>query len=190
MPAEFHPRRLDVAAFAEARGALAGAEALAHFARLRQDCADAGGDGDASVAWQASGERRALPGTGMLPALRLRVQARLPLSCQLCLGQVPTAVTVDRHFVFVADEDSAARLDDGSEDADVLVLARDFDLHALIEDELLMALPLAPRHAQCPEAVPMSAQDEGFEAASARPNPFAALAALKRGPVDEGGSRS
>lgn len=185
MPTEFNPRRLDVAAFAEAQAALDGAEALHGFARLAHDCSP--GPDTPAVTWQARGTRRALAGAGTLPALHLRVQASLPLTCQVCLGEVSTPVQVDRHFVFVADEATAAHLDEDSEEADVLVLARDFDLYALIEDELLMALPLAPRHAQCPRAVPMSAQDEGFDTASARPNPFAALAALKREASGGGG---
>ena len=49
-------------------------------------------------------------------------------------------------------------------------------------DELLMELPLAPRHESCPEPVRLSAQDEDFEAASARrENPFAQLGKLRTG---------
>jgi uncharacterized protein len=63
----------------------------------------------------------------------------------------------------------------------VLVAARDFDLHALIEDELLMALPATPRHGVCPEPVRLSAVDPDFDAAqNERPHPFAALGQLKR----------
>ena len=85
-----------------------------------------------------------------------------------------------RHFVFVPDEDAAAALDDASDD-DVLARAPDFDPHAPLEDELLMALPLVPRHEECPEAVPLSAQDADFDAATEeRRHPFAALSALRK----------
>ena len=71
------------------------------------------------------------------------------------------------------------RVDDDSEE-DLLALSRDFSLHELIEDELLMALPVVPRHEVCPSEVPMSSSDEDFEAANAeRPNPFAALAGIR-----------
>ena len=33
---------------------------------------------------------------------------------------------------------------------DLLALSREFDLHELIEDELLMALPVVPKHDECP----------------------------------------
>ena len=73
----------------------------------------------------------------------------------------------------------AARLDEEG-DEDVLALTRALDLPALVEDELILALPLVPRHEVCPQDVPLEAVDEGFEAAGERPNPFAALAALKK----------
>jgi uncharacterized protein len=53
----------------------------------------------------------------------------------------------------------------------------------LVEDELLMALPLVPMHEICPEPVVMGVADEGVpqgEDAPPRKNPFAELARLKR----------
>ena len=75
----------------------------------------------------------------------------------------------------------AAALDDASED-DVLALSGELDVRELVEDELLLALPLVPRHDVCPGAVRLSAQDADFDAAGdERPHPFAGLAALKAG---------
>ena len=51
------------------------------------------------------------------------------------------------------------------------------DLPMLLEDELLLALPLVPRHDVCPEPLPRAFRDE----ADAAERPFAALAALKQG---------
>jgi Predicted metal-binding, possibly nucleic acid-binding protein len=94
---------------------------------------------------------------------------------------VETAVTVDRSFRFVSDEEMAAAQDEQSEE-DVLVLSRSFDLVELVEDELLMEMPLAPRHEVCPEPVKLTVADEAFDTASAeRENPFALLAKLKIG---------
>mgnify|MGYP000626686765 FL=1 len=45
---------------------------------------------------------------------------------------------------------------------------------------LILALPLVPRHEVCPQAVTTEVADEAFDEASERPNPFAALAALKK----------
>ena len=55
-----------------------------------------------------------------------------------------------------------------------------FNLLGLVEDEVLMALPLVPSHDECPTGVVHSVQTDDFdEAAEEKPHPFAALAALK-----------
>ena len=85
-----------------------------------------------------------------------------------------------RARIVAIDEATAAALDDEAEE-DILVVSRDFDALALIEDELILSLPLVPLHPVCPEKVPMSAADPDFEVASERPNPFGVLAGLKKG---------
>ena len=78
---------------------------------------------------------------------------------------------------FVRSEAEAERLDEVSDD-DVLVLLPRLDLHELAEDELILALPLVPRHDDvCPEPLPMPIDDLPSEEPA--PNPFAALAALR-----------
>lgn len=178
------PRRLDVTALAQREALLAGRAALADFPRLADvaRAPQAGAPGaPVEVAWQVRGEHRRASDGARYPALHLRAEACLALTCQRCLGEVRVPLQVDRHFLFAPDETRAAALDETNED-DVLALEHAFDLHALVEDELLMALPLVPRHAQCPGAVPLSVQDPGFDAAMAeKAQPFAALAALKSG---------
>ncbi|HMN20456.1 MAG TPA: DUF177 domain-containing protein [Ottowia sp.] len=185
MSSSFDPHRLDVEAFAQQQALLSGHASLADYPRLASEARpspeqpEATADERAEVTWQARGERRRGADGVTYPALHLQADVRLALTCQRCLGAVQVPLRVDRHFLFAADEAAAAALDEACDD-DVLALAHDYDLHALIEDELLMALPLVPRHAECPEAVRLSAQDAGFEAALAeKTQPFAALAALK-----------
>jgi uncharacterized protein len=91
---------------------------------------------------------------------------------------------------FAANESQAAS-EDADSDEDVLALTRSLNLRELAEDELLLALPLVPRHASCPQPLPLAAGDEaaaqppadpaGSEGPEVKPHPFAALAALKRG---------
>ncbi|MGS0753455.1 YceD family protein [Roseateles sp. GG27B] len=71
-------------------------------------------------------------------------------------------------------------MDADSED-DVLVLPRYLDAQELVEDELLLALPLVPRHEQCPQPLALPAAEllPDGEDADALPHPFAALAALR-----------
>ena len=62
----------------------------------------------------------------------------------------------------------------------MLALERSFDVIELLEDELLLALPLVPRHEACPQPLPMVAEPVE-EPAEERANPFAALEALRKG---------
>ena len=86
---------------------------------------------------------------------------------------------MQRSFRFVETEELAQAQDDEAQE-DVLVLSRAFNLLELIEDELLLAVPLIPKHEVCPVAVKLAVADPGFEAAlEQKVNPFAVLAGLK-----------
>jgi uncharacterized protein len=174
------PLRLDVEAFAKDGARLEGEWPMASLERL-VDVAhpDAKPSGSDQAHWHAEGEQRPVKGSAPQTWLHVGATARLSLVCQRCLGPVDTPLQAERSFLFVADEDTAARLDADTEDEDVLAMTRALDLRALVEDELLLALPLVPRHEVCPEPLPMTLGDDTPEEAPA--NPFAALAALKRG---------
>ena len=177
MTKEFSPDRLDVKAFAQAGGHLAGHDSLLKYERLAQEAK--GLHPDLYVDWGADGALHTEPSGGGQVWLHLRAHATFPMTCQRCLHAVDVPLDVDRSFRFVADEATAEALDDECEE-DLLALSREFNLRELIEDELLMALPVVPRHDECPEEVPMESSSEGFEeAGEQKANPFAALASLK-----------
>jgi uncharacterized protein len=181
MDKTFDPRRLDIKAFAQAGAELQGQSPLAQWPRLLDEQM-AGAQPEAhSVRWQLRGQMTPVTGGPARIGMTLSAEVDLPMQCQRCLTLVVETVHAEREFVFVADEATAEAMDDESEEADVLVISRDFDALSLVEDELILALPLVPRHEVCPQALPVDAVDEAFEAASQRPNPFAALAALKKG---------
>ena len=142
---------------------------------------------DSAVKWQANAELRAGSGQEADVWLHLEATATVPLTCQRCMGMVVTPVGVDQWYRFVATEEIAMAEDDESEE-DLLVMEPQFDLLAVLEDELLMALPLVPMHEDCPTPVVLSTgetemfqADEAGEAplAGEKPNPFAVLAQLK-----------
>jgi len=179
MSKEFVARRLDVKAFAQAASALSGHDPLSEYERLMTQTAGQGAD--VPVAWSARGELRNPGHREPEIWLHLRADATLPLTCQRCLGPIAVAVAVHRSFRFVADESVAAAQDNECEE-DVLALSRGFDVIGLVEDELLMELPVAPRHEVCPEPVTMAVTDAEFEAAqAARDKPFAVLSRLSPG---------
>jgi len=179
MEKKFDPQHLDVLAFARDAGHLQGEGVLAQWPRLASEQ-----HGEAwvpvAVHWQLDGRAVSQSGGADQIGLDLRASVQLPMQCQRCLTPVLETVEAERSFRFVADEATAAALDDEAED-DILVISRDFDALSLIEDELILSLPLVPLHEVCPESVPMSAVDPEFEEAAERPNPFGVLASLKTG---------
>ena len=186
----FRADRLDVAGLAQANGYLKGQNSLQKYERLRQESCRLEADLTASesIVWQAEGEliesvNDNVGGSVKVKPqvwLHLSAQTHLPQTCQRCLGEVSTYLEFDRSYRFVADEATAEAEDDECEE-DLLAISREFNLSELIEDELLMALPQVPMHDVCPVQPKMAAIDAEFEAlgVEGKPNPFAALAALK-----------
>lgn len=179
-PAEdrFDARRLDLARLADAAATLQGSWPLGDLVRLTEDAAPAG---DAVVRWTVRGERRARPGGPAEPWLHLEAAATVRLTCQRCLQPMDEPLAVARSFRFVADE-AAAEREDELADEDVLALPPRgrLDLQPLVEDELILALPIVPRHAACPAPLTLRAADPEAGDDPPKANPFAALAALKR----------
>jgi len=182
---EFAPRKLDVAAFAADAASLQGEWPAHSLSRLADAAAPEVPAADWPVVqWALTGERREPRGAEPQTWLHLQASATVSLTCQRCLQPVQEHLSLSRSFLFVRDEELAASLDADSED-DVLALTRHLDALELVEDELLLSLPLVPRHETCPQPLPVTtAELPEDEVEEERPNPFAALAALKgRGPA-------
>ncbi len=174
------PPRIDVNHAAQANLHLAGHNVLSNYQRLAQETQGLGLENH--LDWSTHLALREDPSGQMVPWLHLSVRTVLALTCQRCLGPVDIPVSIDRQFRFVETEALAEAQDDESEE-DLLVSSREFDLASLIEDEVLLALPLVPRHEVCPVAPKLAVADPDFEAASEKPNPFAQLAQLKGKPA-------
>ncbi|MBU1425938.1 MAG: DUF177 domain-containing protein [Gammaproteobacteria bacterium] len=103
--------------------------------------------------------------------LEVSLQGSCVLRCQRCLGELEHPVNqVSRLRLLPADRLDEAEDDD---DADAIEAESRLDVLALIEDELLLALPFAPRH---PEGECAPAANDLKQKAS----PFAVLAGLKK----------
>ena len=176
---EIDPRHLDVATFAAAGGELAGEWPADRLQRLMAaTLPPEDGSPRPPIVWRVVGERRVLAGAGVQPSLAITAHTGATLECQRCLRPMLLPLHAERRIFFVEGEDAAAALDTEAED-DVLALTPALDLRELIEDELLLALPLVPRHADCPEPLPRAFVED--HAADPADNPFAALAVLKSG---------
>lgn len=180
MKRQHDPLRLDVAAFIQDGEALSGEWPGDDLPRLAESQAPPQDTALGPVAWQVRGERVAPPGAEPELWLSLRADTAAWLTCQRCLQPVRTPLALDRRLRFVPGEAAAEALDAELED-DVLALTRSLDLRELVEDELLLALPLVPRHAVCPQPLPMSAEADTLDGeVPEKPNPFAVLQSLKK----------
>lgn len=104
--------------------------------------------------------------------LRLVVDGQLGMICQRCLGQVEYPLSIDRHFDLVMNESALPELD-ADDEVDCLVADPKLDVVALVEEEILLALPMAVRH-----------QDDCAVSGHGlikKPNPFGVLQGLKTG---------
>ncbi|NCT83570.1 MAG: DUF177 domain-containing protein [Comamonadaceae bacterium] len=178
----FVPEKLDVAALAHDAASLAGEWPAVSLSRLADSAApEAPASGWPALRWSLAGELRqpspAHHGAKPQTWLHLTASGQVALTCQRCLKPVVEDMAIDRWIRFVDTEAEAAALDVDSDD-DVLALPRHLDARELIEDEMLLALPLVPRHEVCPE--PLTHADVEEVEVEERPNPFAKLAALKR----------
>ncbi|MBM4218663.1 MAG: DUF177 domain-containing protein [Gammaproteobacteria bacterium] len=134
---------------------------VAHFARLLDRLAEPSGQVQAIAAFRQAGE---------WPAVRLAVTAVVVLTCQRCLGPVRRTLASEAELVF-ADE-GAQGLPEGSET--VSGDPHRLDLAALVEDELLLALPIIPQHDAGEACALPAGEGDNLDTAEMR-RPFAGL---------------
>lgn len=177
----FDPRRLPLRHWIERGETLEGSKAQAElaedFPRFEEACC---GPMAEPLVWRAVGYLESTPGTSR--ALRrhwldLEVRAYPALRCNRCLEIFHGPLESRRRFLVATDEESAEQLDEPQQDDfDVIADASHFNLLALLEDELLLALPIVPMHVHCtlPDAGSTS------DAATAQSSLFGTLLARQR----------
>lgn len=184
----FQARQLDVVAMGQQQAQLAGDWPLTAFVRLLSGVLAV--PPGALVTWSAQAEARRTSGAAPQTWLHLEAHTQVTVVCQRCLQPMPVPLVVDRWFRFVRSEEEADKEDFDAQE-DVLVETHRLDLQSLIEDELLMAMPMVPMHSECGAPVGAvlaalntqgqdEALDEPEELESPRENPFAVLARMKR----------
>ncbi len=188
-PRSFAPQKLDVGAFIDSGEVLEGGLPVADLRRLAAGLfAQADLASLPAVQWRAQGRLVAQRVGQPQRWLDIEAKGSFPWECQRCLHAVDLPIEVNRSIRFVEDEAAAANLDADCDD-DVLAVSRQFDLLELLEDELIMAQPLVPRHERCPTDVERHMRSfdpdepdvsDSSDPENAKPHPFAALAALKK----------
>ncbi len=160
----------NVDSFTRLKQRASGTLAIAGLERL----ADLVQSPDGDIHYVATG--RTLNGAdgSVLRKLDLRVQGSVLVPGETPDGLWEHELDVKRVFVLVRSEAELPPLEAEPEDEDYLVVDKELDLSALVEDEVLLDLPVAPL------GLPDTAGPGGAEGESGKSSPFAALASLKK----------
>ena len=150
--------------FASAGATQEGAWPLRDFPRLRDMLASDHGE----VAYSLQGMRDERG----RPSLRISVRGALPLRCQRCLEPMQLEVRSDAVLVLAQTLAEIHAEPADAQAPDRVVAGKEMPVRDLIEDELILAVPYAPRHEQC-EARHSSAPGKTV-------SPFAGLRGLMR----------
>lgn len=147
---------------------LEGETAIAELPRVAEFAQDTKG----AIAWSLQGGKHKLG----YPQLTLKVSGAVNLLCQRCLKPLSVDIDSESVLVLTKDEGSAdeieAQLDD--ESIDVIPVPEEINALDLVEDEALLALPIAPKHDVCPDQAALADPVK-----SEKPSPFAVLKNLK-----------
>lgn len=154
---------IDARRFSRENRRLEGMLRMSELPRLADVLTGAEGE----IAWKLAG----LVGERGQPRLRLEVTGRLPLRCQRCLETVVETLTIDSLLELIAEDAEPTQEELEDDRLDFLPVGQTLDLTALIEEEILLALPIVPRHEACGLPIKVEADE--------RPHPFASLANLK-----------
>lgn len=161
------PAHIDPIQLAEKSAQLAGALPLKGMSRLLQACVD--DVGEIRIDLQFGRDE----GGGVLE-LYGSIGAKLHVACQRCLEPMDLTLKTDTRLLLLR---AGERVDALAPEAEALTVDGPVSLHALVEDELLLVMPMIPMHplATCPArgrvATPASPR---------RSTPLSALGRLKQ----------
>jgi uncharacterized protein len=158
---------IDGFAFAAARGQVRGSCPVGVFDRLKDLLSTTAGELEYAVEGATDEVGR--------PALRIKVSGNLQLTCQRCLGALGFELAVDSLLVLARNEAEIETQPIDPDSPDRVVGSKEMAVGALLEDEILLAIPFAPRHGQCSATA--------GKAGGEKPSPFANL----RGMLKPGG---
>lgn len=155
---------IDSLEFARDAGRISGSIPVAALARLGDMLANDSGVLDYGI----RGERDHQGASYLV----VEADGEVMLRCQRCLHEMAVPLHVAARLRLVAPGAPWPEDDLEDDSADAIKADKALALLPLVEDEVLLALPLAPRHEHCEPPAPLRDEQE--------PSPFAALAKLKK----------
>jgi len=154
---------IDSLAFARGAGSLQGELPVASLTRVLDVLVDS----DGLLSYRVEGRL----GSRNRPQLLLQLDGVLSVCCQRCLEGIDFPVKVRSVLEFVNDEEDLTQEEIEDDSKDFLPAQNELDVVALIEEEIILDLPTAPRHDSC--ALPETGQGTGVV------SPFSVLKGFK-----------
>jgi uncharacterized protein len=158
---------VDSVAFAREAGELRGRVATADLPRLHDSLFDQSGEIGYSLTGTVNKDG--------IASLRLDIAADLLMTCQRCLGPVVFSLKSARNFELVPQAQALGDPAEEADDVERIHADANLDVDALVEDEILLGLPMVAGHRPGECRPPLAAVDE-----STKKSPFSSLAMLKR----------
>ena len=122
------------------------------------------------------------PGSEPHQILELTLKGCLHLVCQSCLQDCAVDLDEKRRFILVLTDAEADEYPIEDEEQEPLVVNQHFNLLETIEDEVLLSLPLIPKHPEgfCEPHASTFGSETGEEVSNERENPFKILKNMKK----------
>jgi uncharacterized protein len=133
--------------------------------------------------WEVETHFANSPGSEPQQILKLAVKGRIHLVCQSCLQDCGLDLAQESRFVIVTSEEEADAFPMEDDQQEPLVASQHFDLLGLIEDEILLSVPLIPKHPDgaCQLHASSFGEVDGAADTSEKPqNPFNILKNMKK----------
>lgn len=163
MPVRF-PERIDPLFLIRTKQRFQGALPLSKMQRLTELLYDTEGEATFDLSFRLEGR---------VPSVIGHVSANLALQCQSCLKLIRSVIEREVNLGVVASIDEASLLPEPYEP--LLIENEKMALCDLVEDELILGLPLIARHSVCEMAAAPSEEES-----SPKEKPFAILAELRK----------
>ena len=157
---------IDSLEFARTEQTLRGSLPIPGLARLKDSLHDTAGQVEFVVRGGSDARRR--------PILTIDITGTLHLQCQRCLGALEYPLRLTNTLLLVSRAEAESEEPDDAE-VERIEAGAELDVASVIEDEIILSLPYAPRHdeGRCGEGLSTVPDD-------ARVSAFTKLAALKK----------
>ena len=161
---DFAQAVVDSLEFASVAGRLSGPITIATLGRIADSLASEAGSLECVVQGETDQDGNSF--------LLLAVTGILQLRCQRCLESMTHALRIDKRLLLVAPGGAWPDDELENDEFDAIEASKTMTLLPLIEEEVLLALPIAPRHEICAPPVVMDKDRE--------PSAFAVLAQFRK----------